>query len=442
MSEQAKAAHSRFGGSVIGRVIGCPGSVPMNAAAPPKIETQHMVEGTLAHDFAEYMLKHGERDAMRHVGEDYPFASPAKKKLQANCGRKYLTVSKDMARAVQTYIDAVYEALDEDPLAELYVEQSFTLPAGDGKEVFGKNDALVYQPTFRRVKCFDYKHGAGEVVDVEENEQPMFYCVGALLNNPWPVAEIELIIVQPRTWDVVVTEHEGVKRWAWDTGELLEFLAQVDAAVAAAKTAELMPRAALFDNGFITPGEHCGWCAASAVCPAREKDLLEMTGLPLTTLADASPANLPDPATLDGAHIARIMAAAGALRAWAGQCAEYAFNAASAGTPIPGFKLVDKNARRKWVSSDAAVADFLEMMGCDRAEVLPPSLVTITEAEKQLRAAVGSAKDFKAAKERLSLDFTIKESSGLTLAPESDKREAVDAVARAFGSVTITPPPA
>lgn len=440
MSEQARPKHSRFGGSVIARVIHCPGSVAFCANAPPKVETQYMAEGTLAHEFGQYMLENGERDAVRYIGEAFPFESAVLKKLHTLCGAKYQTVSKDMARAVQVYVDAVYEEMAAEVGAELFVEQSFTLPVGDGKEVYGANDALVYQPERKRLVVFDYKHGAGKDVDVEDNAQLKFYAAGAAIGKPWPIAEIELIIVQPRSPDAL-EDHGGVKRWTWDGGDLFEFLAEVDGAVNAAKGIETgEPGVPMFG---LEPGPHCKstWCPAAAICPAAQADKLKAVTLDYASVDLVMPSNLPEPRTMDPERIAKIMAGAAALKAWCGQVEEYAFNLANSGQPVPGFKLVDKVARRKWIDSDSAILDFLEMNGVDRKEAAPPTLGGITETEKLLRAAVGNAADFKVAKERMSLDFTIKDSSGLTLAPESDKREAVDAVARAFGSVTITPPP-
>lgn len=449
MSEQARPKHSRFGGSVIARVIHCPGSVAFCADAPPKVETQYMAEGTLAHEFGEHLLRNGEHDAMRYVGDEFPFATPTLKKLHDICGQKYKTVSKDMARAVQVYVDAVYAETAADPLAELMVEQSFTLPVGDGKEVYGANDALVYQPGRKRLVVFDYKHGAGKDVDVEDNAQLKFYAAGAAFNQPWPIAEIELIIVQPRSPDAV-EDHGGVKRWTWDGGDLFEFLAEVDGAVNVAKGVEANVQSCTPEviaanlPATLNAGPHCKstWCPKAATCPANEAAKLAAITLDYASIDVVTPSSLPEMQTLDTARIAKIMAGAAAVKAWVGQVEEYAFNLASSGTPVPGFKLVDKVARRKWIDADDNILDFLEMNGVDRKEAAPPTLGGITEVEKLLRAAVGNAKDFSAAKARLSLDYTIKESSGLTLAPESDKREAVDAVARAFGSVTITPPPA
>ena len=445
MSEQPRA-HSRFGGSVIARVIDCPGSVAFCATCPPKVETQYMAEGTLAHEFGEHLLKNGETSATFYVGEPFPFDTPTLRKLHTLCGQRYAVVDKDMARAVQVYVDAVYAEMAADPLAELFVEQSFTLPVGDGKEVYGANDALVYQPGRKRLVVFDYKHGAGKDVDVEDNAQLKFYATGAAYGKPWPIAEIELVIVQPRSPEAV-EDHGGVKRWTWDGGDLFDFLATVDEAVGKAKDAENTAKAygmaTVADNGWLNAGPWCKstWCPAAAICPAKQAQVLRDVTLNYASVEIVVPSILPEPSTLDPERIAKIMAGAEALKAWAGQVQEFAFNLAMSGGTVPGYKIVDKQARRKITASDDAVLDFVEMLGVDRADAAPATLVGITELEKLMRAAIGNAKDFKAASERFSLDYTIKESSGPTLAPQSDKREEVDRVARAFGTVNIDLPP-
>jgi hypothetical protein len=101
---------------------------------------------------------------------------------------------------------------------------------------------------------------------------------------------------------------------------------------------------------------------------------------------------------------------------------------------VPGWKVVEKVGRRKWVSADTEIAGYLEIMfGLSDDEVRPRKLVTITDAEKLLKAA-GATKEER---DEVSLMFTIKESSGVTIAPATDKREAVNAAAKSFAGVNI-----
>jgi hypothetical protein len=119
---------------------------------------------------------------------------------------------------------------------------------------------------------------------------------------------------------------------------------------------------------------------------------------------------------------------------WLNQVQQYAEGVMLSGVQIPGFKVVEKIGRRKWVSADEDVASYAELMfGLEADVVRPRKLATLTEVEKQLKAA-------GATKEQLDdfmLKFTLKESSGRTIAPASDRRPAVDAIASDFGSVKL-----
>ena len=431
---KAPSGHSRFGGSVIGRVINCPGSVALAATVPESPSSAYAEEGTLAHAFAEYFLREGERNAIQHVG------ATLDGKVDA------VPLSEDMAAAVQVYLDAVWAEIDASKDAELYVEQSFVfdkeaLPAAEEGEVYGANDAMVYHRADKRLVVFDYKHGQGVSVSAEDNSQLKFYACGALLGKDWPIAEIELVIVQPRARDAEENDG-GVKRWSLDVLEVLEFTAVINDAVAAAKAIQAYS-GDVGRNSALNAGSHCRWCPAKAVCPALERgalDNLAATVGPLDfTAAPVTPKQLPAPKDLDVQRIANIVASAKVLRDWLTGVEGFAEGLLVQGVPVPGFKLVEKIGRRQWTSDDESIAGWLTMVhGLDEADVRPPSLCTITEAQKLLKQ-VYPARDPQRAQalEDLEVQFTLKESSGVTIAPESDKREAVDAAARAFGSVNL-----
>jgi hypothetical protein len=149
----ADRAHSKYGGSVIGRVIACAGSVALCDTIPPEPESSYAAEGTFAHLVAEYCLKEGKRDA-----------SPlAKMSLPMGYDDKLRIVGPEVADGRQRLPAAVYAELDASPNAELYVEHGFALDVASAEpgEVFGTNDAMVYHPDTGRLVVFDYKHGAG-----------------------------------------------------------------------------------------------------------------------------------------------------------------------------------------------------------------------------------------------------------------------------------------
>lgn len=431
MTEHATKTHSTFGGSSADRWMNCAGSTALCATVPAKGSSIYAAEGTAAHALAEHCLKEGETDASPYVGEQFMYDDHG--------DRKGCTPTKEMTDAVNVYLDAVYEELALAPDAELYVEQRFVLPIATAEEgeVFGSNDALVYVPSLRKLTIFDYKHGAGISVSADDNAQLKFYAAGALLTNDWPVSEIELVIVQPRSRDAEDNDG-GVKRWSLPVAEVIEFAGEAEVAIAAAKDQirSTDPQGLEFHAG-----KWCRWCAAAAICPARERNALQAAALDYNDITLITPRSLPDVKTFDVARLGQVLNAIEIIEEWGKQVRAQVQDLATAGVPVPGWKMVDKVGRRKWIDDEAKIASHLAVMyGVEEDDSRPRKLVTITEAERLIKAAVPK-ESRKDALDEVSLAFTLKESSGLTLVRDSDKREAVDAVARDFGSVNILPAP-
>lgn len=431
MSE-ATRAHSIYGGSTASRWMNCPGSVPLCETMPKLPSSAYAAEGTKAHALAEAALMAGERDATAFKG-----LSPARRHPEG-------PFSEEMCKHVQVYLDAVYAEVDAAPDAVLHVEQRFTIDVkATTAGVFGTNDALVYSPSRKRLAVFDLKFGAGVAVKADDNPQLLFYAAGAALSRPdWPVAEIEVNIVQPRAPDAA--ENGAIRTAKVDPIDLLEFAAQVEAAIALAEEAAQNRadlEAARWAGAYIQPGSWCRWCAAAAICPVREKKALEQAGLAFGSVAEiASPRDLPTvrEVGMDYDRIGRILRALDLLDEWGKQVRDLAFQLASAGHTIPGHKLVEKQARRKWIEDQDSIAAYLATMyGLDHADVLPPKLAGISEVERLLAARIKDKAALRGAKDDISVKFTIKESSGLTLVPNSDKRDpAAASQAKAFADVS------
>lgn len=422
MSEHAHKAHSDFGGSVIGRVIACPGSVPLCNSVPERLSSSYADEGTFAHALGEKHLRAGNFDAQQSIGDEIESDKLASKKL----------VTTEMAAAVQVYLDAVQAEMTKTEDAILLIEERFTLPISSAEEgeVFGANDALVYHPSTGRMVVFDYKHGQGVSVSAEDNKQLKFYAAGAALSHPdWPIAELELVIVQPRARDADDQDIPGVKPWPMDTFELLEFVAEVEQAVAAAKA----------PGAPVAAGSHCRWCAAASVCPAKKEEVIASIGLDFHDIEDISAKALPLPKEMSTDKIAALLRGLDTLTAWANQVRDYTYGLLEQGVAVPGFKLVDKVGRRKWIDNESEIAAYLEMVyGVEGEDVMPRKLVTITEAERLVKARVTEKGERKAALDDLSLRFTLKESGGRTMVADADRRDAVPAGAAAdFAGVDV-----
>ena len=446
--------HYRFGGSGADRYINCAGSTALIETLPPKAGSRYANEGSAAHHLAALCLTKDQHPT-EFIGAAFPEWPDH-------------PVTQEMCDAVVVYLNAVTHELAKTKEAELYVETQFELdvPGAEG-EVGGTVDAMVYHPKLGRLVSFDYKHGAGVSVSAEDSAQLKFYAAGAVFSkDDWRIKELELVIVQPRDRslsllpdDADLELMQGIKRWPMNPLELLEFSGEIADAVALAKfrmtdfttdpvvlKGPLPPPVLDFTPGSIayvggkppyTSGSWCRWCDAAAVCPLREQEVLRAAQLDFAHMTEITADALPDPKTYDMDRLGEVLKTGQILNAWLNQVQEYVETLVLSGQPVAGWKAVEKISRAKWVSADEEVADYTDMMfGIPVDEIRPRKLTTITEAEKLLKAA-GATKtqvdDFK-------LRFTVKESSGLTIAPSSDRRSAVDALATDFKAVQIDAP--
>lgn len=422
------AQHSRFGGSAAERYLVCRGSVPLLATLPQP-PSNLSDEGTWAHAIAAYCLTEKVRFAEKLLHTSLPFG------VEVPEGYHGKIIDKETADAVQVFLDVVWTEMERHAGAKLFVEHRFELDLSGCTlgEVGGTCDALIYHPHSGRVVSIDYKHGVGQAVDAENNAQPKFYACGAVFSNPgWVVREVEVIIVQPRSWQA---DLDPVRRWTMPTYELLEFVGELEHAIAHVKRIESV--GAWMPADFVA-GPHCDktFCDArgTGACPAWVGKATGALGKSYEEVLNTRAADLPDPKGLDTAELGRLMQALPIISTWLNQVQQYAEGVMLSGVQIPGFKVVEKIGRRKWVSADEDVASYAELMfGLEADVVRPRKLATLTEVEKQLKAA-------GATKEQLDdfmLKFTLKESSGRTIAPASDRRPAVDAIASDFGSVKL-----
>jgi len=163
--------HSPLGASGAYRWIPCPGSVRL-AIGYKDEASPFALEGTAAHGLADLCLRSG-IDAWEMIGEAYP--------VDGHEGGAYVEYTKDMADAVQVYLDSVRSRYPDRNQGNFFVEYGFHCP--DIHPLFyGQSDLVYVDEEDRRLDVDDYKHGAGIVIDVQENPQNMYYACGVLDN--------------------------------------------------------------------------------------------------------------------------------------------------------------------------------------------------------------------------------------------------------------------
>jgi hypothetical protein len=352
--------HSNIvGGSSAKRVINCPGSVKLVQKMPPQPSSKYAEQGTLLHNAMDVILS-SRADVL---------------------GMKY----KDQILTNELYDEKIAPALAAlDELGDIEYATETRVGFGDLLPgVFGSTD-LVGRIGNKAV-VLDWKFGSGVPVPAEENEQLLFYAAAAMRTESlkWAfegVTEIECVIVQP----------PFTKRWTTTVERVKQFELELVQAV----------KAAMQDDADLSQGDHCRWCAAKPICP-------QMTGAVDRALKQQI-------VNLDVDTLGQYLKNADLLEEWIKDLRALAFGLLEKNVAVPGYKLVQKQARRKWTSEESAKQALLSL-GLKESVVVETSIMSPAQAEKALK------KRFSELPEGLIKS----ESSGTTLAPVEDDRPAV-----------------
>lgn len=377
------------------RWMSCPGSVRLSDGIADS-SSKFAEEGTAAHHLGETCLTHN-FDAAQYRGHRIAVKDSQAVFIDpADGGERFSSVwevGDEMIDAVQVYLDTIRSFVE--PGDDLMVEQRMSLNEVD--DYAGTADALIHKVEARTLVVADLKYGRGVVVDAEDNPQALSYAAMAVQRfHNHAIDRVIVAIIQPRA------DGEPVRTWEVDTLDLFDWIMELRAA--AART--LDPDAPL------AAGSWCRFCPAAPICPAlAEKVNAEV-------LADFTPEGqivLSEPSSFTPERLARILEHATMIEGWVSRVRDYAFALAESGKTIPGYKLVPKRSIRKWDDEDATVSHLLGTMKLPREEVYEEKLKSPTKIE----AVIGKKRKNEIA------HLVVAVSSGSTLAPEADRRQAV-----------------
>lgn len=360
--------------------MACPGSIRLSAEVPDSQgsnQTFYAAEGTAAHALAELALK-------RNVEPD----------TFVGIELEGFVVDEDMAAYVKVFTDYVRGT----PHAPRWVEKQFNLAAlNPPAPMFGTADFVGYDAPARILEVVDLKYGQGVVVNVNGNPQLRYYGLGALLSmdlKHFPVEKVKITIVQPRALHPngpIRSEEISVEELVEFAGELLE-----------AARATLKPDAPLH------AGSHCRFCPASGRCP-EQRNRAQLVAQSDFAVTDFKP---PAPGLLTPQQFSTMLGQLHILDDWMKAMRAHAQAMLERGEEVPGFKLVQKRATRKWADEDAAIA-WLEAKGNVHEEIFEMDLKSPAQIEK----LVG--------KKNLPPELVVKVSSGTSMVPDSDPRPEV-----------------
>lgn len=376
------SGHALLSPSGASRWLACPPSARLELQFPDKRSTASE-EGTLAHELAELLIK---EKTGRIKAYEY---NQALVKIQAH--KLYESAMLDYIDEYASYIVERYARAQADTAdAQLFLEQKLQL-SDYVPESFGTSDVVIIANGVMAI--IDLKYGKGVPVSAVNNKQMMLYALGALCEFDflYEIHTVRMTIYQPRLdsitdWEISVEE---LRQWA---------------------EVELKPLAtmAFKGEGDHTPGAHCRFCKAAAICKANADANLELTKYEFK----------PGALLLD-TDISDILDRADNFTSWLKAVTDYALDqAVQHGKRWPGYKLVEGRSNRQYSNEEEVVAKLKAHEFSDDS-IYNKKLLGITDMEKLL-----GKKFFPIYLEGL----VIKPPGKPTLAPITDKRPEINSV--------------
>jgi hypothetical protein len=236
----------------------------------------------------------------------------------------------------------------------------------------------------------DYKHGAGVTVDAQGNPQLMAYLI---LIRDWVLSEKPEGVKVPTTYRGVIVQPRGQGAAIKEADFEPEAISKLEYQI------QDLHKAYLDGNDTRTAGDWCRWCSAAASCPALQAMANEAA---VTDFADVN----------DVEDVAKWLAARKPIEAFLKAIAEKALGQLQDGQPVPGFKLVERLGNRQWKLDEAALLRRLKTRGIGKRAAMQSKLKSPAQLEKDGHAEAVA-------------DLTHRPVTGLVVAPETDRREAV-----------------
>lgn len=367
----------------------------LHCTAAPRLEegikdegSDYAAEGTLAHAYCAMKLKNflglptdGEKEEIAALQEKYG--------------------TGEMAEYTDTYVTIVLEkynaARAATPDAQLLVETRLDF-SDYVPEAFGTADAIIIADGTMEV--IDFKYGKGVKVSAVENPQMMIYALGAYARFAFEyrIDNLRATIVQPRIDNLSEYEITVEELTAWAANVL---------APAAEK--------AYKGEGPQTPGAWCQFCKVKNQCRALANKCKEVVAV--------------DPKLITPEELAKeVLPMVPIVKTWISGVEDFALAQALSGIQLPGWKIVEGRSVRKITDTDS-VAAVLTKNGYKQNDIFKPvEMRTITDLEK----LVGK-KQFAA----MCGEWINKPQGKPTLAPEGDKRKAIDPIADDFKGINI-----
>lgn len=286
---------------------------------------------------------------------------------------------------------------------QIYVEQKVTLEPIT-PDVWGTADIIIYSPEASFMRVIDLKYGRVYVNEVA-NSQLTLYFVGSLLSTLKGAGfpkDAGFIVYQPRGGG------ERLREWEVGPYYIRDFVNE-----------KLNPALTeLKAGGEFRTGDWCEYCPGLISCPAVAAKMVKVASMSFEPLEDerAEDADLNEQMRLQ-----EILGARKLVMKLIELAEKKAVDRLTLGKPLDGWKLVEGRTNRKWGSPEADIIAFLRTEAkLKLKDVQVKKLIGIGEAEKLVKASKhGNIEDLQ--------QHITKPAGSPALAPESDKRPAINA---------------
>lgn len=375
--DHASRSHALLSASSAVRWLACTPSTRLEEQFEDK-GSPYAAEGTLAHEIAELKLRKYYTEAM----------AKGTFTRRLNKLKKQEHYQEEMLKHTDTYLEYLQEitlAMDSVPYVAIEKKVDFSSYVPEG---FGTADCIIISKNTLYVN--DFKYGKGVQVSAEENPQMKLYALGAYLEYGflYPIEKVHMSIVQPRL--------NSISEYEITIEELLKWGEEIKPIAGKAFKGE----------GEFSPGDHCKFCKAKAVCRARADEY--------SALEDFHQMK---PPLISNNEVGKILEKAQGLDSWIKALKEYALKESLKGNEVPGWKAVEGRGSRNFIDQDKAFEELQEK-GIKEAMLYERVPLTVPKIEKQL-----GKKEFRELVENTGL---VQKSPGKpALVKSSDKRQAI-----------------
>jgi hypothetical protein len=367
--------HAEFSPSKAHRFLSCTASHDLEKRYLDKY-SEAAREGSRAHALADHCLANGKEPSIFINGKicetpqadgdtHYDFFIAPSTDIPQNTSQTFSSISDEMVDAV-----TIYTRFITDKTRDFESEKRIEILPND--LCYGTADCVFVRKSTLYV--VDFKYGAGVGVNAENNEQLMCYAYGEMRDKP-EIRRAKLVIIQPR--------HKGgrIEEWVISREDLNAFGDSFEIAVTWIANGR---------TSFVI-GNHCKFCKAQGECPEKTKKYV----------ADFD--------NRKALSISEVLNKADEIREWLTAVEQIAIDKLHNGETVQGYKLVPKQARSQIIDDQAA----LEAFGAAGYDVAENKLMSITKLKKIVPSD-------------LLEKHIVKESRGMTLAREGDKRNPID----------------